>query len=283
MMKHMDDFNQMLIYLFPFFLWTIIIFAVSAVIAAIILKHSKKHNTNQSRNSFGNSTPPVQVSRRQVNSVQANVECARTTAPSTTARYNKPRFSDQDAIDALYKNIVPLKLCNSQNDGLFFEPSEAEFYCQAKSWADDNGYILLSKVREADIIHIDDLDKYRYNRIIFKALSQKHFDFVFLKQYNTSSPQYNCIPMLIVEIDGLSHETDDRKTRDQLINLLIEKYNQQIHIWRILEIIHLRRCYAGQACLWQEVKQTYDETVVGDSALPVEEILNKFLKVNERS
>lgn len=282
MIKRMDYFNIMLISLFPFFLGLIIISAVSAVIAAIILKYTKKRNTNQSRNQFSNSVPPAQAQHSRVNSVQTNVDCNRITPP-TTVHYNKQRTRDQEAIDVLYKNVVSLKLCNPKNDGFFFEPSEAEFFCQAKSWADANGYILLSKVREADIIHIGDLDKYHYNRIVFKALSQKHFDFVFLKQYSTSNSQYNCIPMLIVEVDGLSHETDERKIRDQLINLLIEKYNQQIHIWRRLDIIHLRRCYAGQTCLWQEVIQTHEKTVVSDSALPVEEILNKFLKVNERN
>ena len=299
-MYNISELSKLLAILVPIVFSEMILFVIIAVIVLLILKSKEKRRSKQNQNHYHYSNHKDDATcehsnssqNSQINLIQTQkpmpasaeyIHSSRKSYKVTKGRIYNRRPDDQAAIEVLYKNKVPLKLCNSINNGFFFEPSEAEFYYQAKAWADKNGYILLSKVREADIIRIDDLDKYPLNRIIFKSISQKHFDFVFFKQYNISTPQYNCIPMLIVEIDGLSHESKERRRRDKLVDLLIEKYNQQIHVWRKLDIIHLRRCYAGQSCLWQEVVQACENTTVGDSVLPVDEILNKFLRTNERS
>ena len=300
MMYSISELNKMLALIVPIILSVIMYSAVIVAIVYIILHRKdnrKKEQTNLPCNTEtivvaeNEQDVPTQTARTEHDGQGANIKPAVTDSVQTYRKsykivkkqVYKRNHSDQVAIEVLHKNKVPLKLCNSKNNGFFFEPSEAEFYHCARAWAEENGYILLSKVREADIIRIDDLDKYPFNRILFQSISQKHFDFVFFRQYNISTPQYNCIPILIVEIDGLSHEDTSRKRRDKMVDLLVEKYNRQPHVWRRLDIIHLRKCYVGESCLWQEVIQACDNTIVGDSALPIEEILNKFLKVNERS
>ncbi|MGN0678338.1 MAG: DUF2726 domain-containing protein [Oscillospiraceae bacterium] len=144
------------------------------------------------------------------------------------ANYQKGKQGDDsitDAILALNQNKVPLRLCTSANSGLFLDNYETFFYEDAVKWASQNNCVVFSKVRICDIIRIDNIERYKLNRTIFKAISSRHFDFVILSKICEPDGYTKLIPRMIVEIDGTSHYQSDRIERDNLIDNLICCYN----------------------------------------------------------
>lgn len=190
---------------------------------------------------------------------------------------------DQKAIQALNQNKVPLSLCTLYNNGQFLEESEALFFEQANGWASKHGYVLFSKVRIADIIHISSLDKYQLNRTIFRAMALKHFDFVLFRPIRNESGKINLIPKLIIEIDGLSHYEESRRERDQFIDTLITKYNlQKKHLMKLI-LIHIgRQSVYDSNTLWgviRCVQNGYEE--VDNSWMTTDMLLSSYTGVDQ--
>lgn len=195
---------------------------------------------------------------------------------------------DQKAIQALNQNKVPLSLCTPYNNGNFLEESEALFFEQANGWASKHGYILFSKVRVADIIHISSLDKYQLNRTIFRAMAQKHFDFVLFRPIRNENGIINLIPKLIIEIDGLSHYEESRRERDLFIDSLIANYNLQKSNPMKLIIIHIcRQSVYDSDTLWgvtRCVQSGYEE--LNNLWMPMDMLLSSYTATdytNERN
>ncbi len=72
------------------------------------------------------------------------------------------------------------------------------------------GLTLMCKVRLADIVSC------RFeNRISLRRISQKHVDFVLVKQHSSAI-------VAVIELDDRSHEKESRRRRDEFVNELLE-------------------------------------------------------------
>lgn len=94
--------------------------------------------------------------------------------------------------------------------------NELYFYKQLKPIADAYGYTIISKIRLADLIEvnneINDNEKLKY----FNKIASKHIDFALC------NPDNLYIEYLI-ELDDNSHNSQKRKERDTFIEKVIEK------------------------------------------------------------
>lgn len=168
---------------------------------------------------------------------------------------NRKISQNAKAIEALNKHLTPLFLCSNKKVGLFFEYSEAIFYKRAQKWAAENNCVVFSKVRIADIIYVPIDNKFSNNQEIFWGIAQKHFDFVVFRPITNHYGEFNLIPNLIIEIDGTSHSTDERKERDELIDTLIENYNAIPYAKRKLTLIHIcAQDLPHPDSLWEVIK-----------------------------
>ena len=90
------------------------------------------------------------------------------------------------------------------------------FYKQLKPVADKLGFSILCKVRVADLVDIDKgLDKSKW-QTAFNRINKKHVDFVLCK------PE-NLYPELLIELDDLSHKSENVIKRDEFIQKLYDK------------------------------------------------------------
>lgn len=85
---------------------------------------------------------------------------------------------------------------------------EYKFYESLKPIADKNGYIIMCKVRLADIVSIPSGTK-DYTRY-FNFIKAKHIDFL-LCDGDTA-------PLFAIEVDDKTHERADRVKRDEFLN-----------------------------------------------------------------
>ena len=103
------------------------------------------------------------------------------------------------------------KLPYSLNDKILTD-KELKFYNSLKPIADRNGYIILSKVRLADIFSVPSGTQ-SYTKW-FNQIKAKHIDFL-LCSSDTS-------PVFAIEVDDKTHERADRIKRDEFVNKLFE-------------------------------------------------------------
>lgn len=186
------------------------------------------------------------------------------------------------AISALNNDDgIPIYLCSNNwgRVGCFFEQSEAIFYQKAQQWAMANKCVIFAKVRIADIMYIPIDIRYNNSYTVFRALSQKHFDFVLARPKYMSGDEINMVPKLVVEIDGLSHNTDTRRERDELIDTLISKYNSKKQTFCKITLIHLEmQTLSNPNSLWR-VKKCIQHGNVPPNDLwnSIGEILSQFI------
>ena len=89
---------------------------------------------------------------------------------------------------------------------------ELKFYNSLKPIADENGYIILCKVRLADIVSVP-TGTQSYTKW-FNYIKAKHIDFL-LCAPDTS-------PLFAIEVDDKTHERADRVKRDEFVNRIFE-------------------------------------------------------------
>lgn len=194
----------------------------------------------------------------------------------------KPISFNGAAISALNNDDgIPIYLCSNNwgRVGCFFEQSEAIFYQKAQQWAMANKCVIFAKVRIADIMYIPIDIRYNNSYTVFRALSQKHFDFVLARPKYMSGGEINMVPKLVVEIDGLSHNTDTRRERDELIDTRISKYNSKKQTFCKITLIHLEmQTLSNPNSLWR-VKKCIQHGNVPPNDLwnSIGEILSQFI------
>ena len=80
-----------------------------------------------------------------------------------------------------------------------FTNNELVFYKELRNAA--SSYIILSKINMKDVLDA------KNNQSAFNAITQKHFDFLLCEPLS-------CKPILVIELDDSSHNTDKAKKRD---------------------------------------------------------------------
>lgn len=94
--------------------------------------------------------------------------------------------------------------------------NEWSFYKQLKPIADSMNYSILCKTRVADLIDIEKgLNKSEW-QTAFNRISKKHIDFILCK------PE-NLYPILLIELDDNSHDTEKGKDRDEFVEKILQK------------------------------------------------------------
>ena len=94
--------------------------------------------------------------------------------------------------------------------------NEWNFYKQLKPVADELNLSVLCKTRVADLVDIEKgLTKSEW-QTAFNRINKKHIDFILCK------PE-NLYPILLIELDDSSHDTEPRKQRDKFIEKVLDK------------------------------------------------------------
>ena len=92
--------------------------------------------------------------------------------------------------------------------------NEWYFYKQLKPIADKHNYSIICKTRVADLIDVQKgLNKSEW-QTAFNRINKKHIDFILCK------PE-NLLPVLLIELDDNSHDTEKRKERDEFIEKVL--------------------------------------------------------------
>ena len=92
--------------------------------------------------------------------------------------------------------------------------NEWAFYKQLKPIADKMNYTVICKTRVADLVDIQKgLTKSEW-QTAFNRINKKHIDFILCK------PE-NLLPVLLIELDDNSHNSEKRKERDEFIEKVL--------------------------------------------------------------
>lgn len=114
----------------------------------------------------------------------------------------------------------------------FLSENEFKFYKALEPIANRYNYIIMAKVRLADLVEVkkgfNNSEYYSY----FGKIKSKHVDFVFCDNITID-------PVLIIEVDDKSHNRPDRIKRDQFIDNLFNEVNLTIlHVNSIHNLEH---------------------------------------------
>lgn len=121
---------------------------------------------------------------------------------------NQQRETKED-IDEYYKNqYIPYR------QKYFLSKNELNFYKELKTIADENNLVVLSKIRVADLVEVEPMDKRQW-QIYFNKISKKHVDFAL------ANPQ-NLQIKLLIELDDYSHN-DQQYERDRFVEAIYNK------------------------------------------------------------
>lgn len=94
--------------------------------------------------------------------------------------------------------------------------NEWSFYKQLKPIADELNLSVLCKTRIADLVDIEKgLNKSEW-QTAFNRINKKHIDFILCK------PE-NLYPILLIELDDNTHDTQKGKTRDEFVEKVLDK------------------------------------------------------------
>jgi very-short-patch-repair endonuclease len=126
-----------------------------------------------------------------------------------------------------------------KNDSLLTE-AEKKFYF-ILSEIIGNDYLIFSKVRMADLLHLPKMNNSQYYHYHNKIQS-KHVDFLICDKENIK-------PLLVLELDDSSHLKIDRILRDTLVDKIFE--NAQV------PILHVKNSATyDKASLLKQIKMT---------------------------
>lgn len=103
---------------------------------------------------------------------------------------------------------MPYKLAES-----IFTKSEKTLFEILKDYLKDKNLTILSKVRLADFVKIENSSNYQY---WFNKIKSKHVDFLICENDNGK-------PILAIELDDYTHNQKSRKERDEFINQVYNK------------------------------------------------------------
>ena len=129
---------------------------------------------------------------------------------------NRPAGSHQNAPQPVERKIGYRKR-------EFLTNREKYFYNVLIGYAADNNYHLLSKIRLADLIEVDDqqVKKYVDKNVSFAKIRSKHIDFALCDRTNLE-------PLLLIEIDDSTHKDTERIERDKFVDKSLRQAGYKI-------------------------------------------------------
>lgn len=133
-----------------------------------------------------------------------------------TVPVNQPNNMDEhkERIDEYYENqYIPYR------PKYFLTKNELYFYKELKKIADENNLVVLSKIRVADLVEVEPMDKGQWQGY-FNRISRKHVDFAL------ANPQ-NLQIKLLIELDDYSHN-DQQYERDRFLEAVYKKTNYKL-------------------------------------------------------
>lgn len=125
---------------------------------------------------------------------------------------------DKDDPDSLPENF-PYKKVN-----YFFTKNELNFYNVLKNITNEMNLTLFSKVRLADIIYLEKINK--SNIKYWNMIKSKHLDFLIC-----DSKYFK--PLLAIELDDTSHNKKDRIDRDNFINNALDSVKLPLYRMKV--------------------------------------------------
>ncbi len=186
----MDFFAE----LFAVITMAIILFGPIVLIIYIIRKISKKNKNKQKEN---NKTVFKNVAQQPIQQTTNNNQ-----EPVT-------KTDDKESIDEYYHNqYIPYR------PKYFLTKNELYFYKELKEIAKDNNLIVLAKIRLADLVEVEPMDKSSW-QTYFNKINKKHVDFAL------ANPQ-NLQIKLLIELDDYSHN-DQQYERDRFVEAIYNK------------------------------------------------------------
>jgi len=99
-----------------------------------------------------------------------------------------------------------------KNDSLLTETEKRFYFVLAEIMGND--YLIFSKVRMADLLHLPRMSGSNFYHY-FNKIQSKHVDFLICDKKNIK-------PLLVIELDDLSHLQSNRMIRDLLVNKIFE-------------------------------------------------------------
>lgn len=105
----------------------------------------------------------------------------------------------------------------------FFSEAEKKFYLILKQIADKNNLVIFSKIRLRDLFYTFGKNKLIY----YNRINQKHIDFLFCENNNFS-------PVLGIELDDSSRDSEKRTRRDSFVNKVFASVNLPILRKRVM-------------------------------------------------
>lgn len=99
--------------------------------------------------------------------------------------------------------------------------NEFYFYKSLKEIAEKHNLCIITKVRLADLVEVNNEVKDKEKLKYFSKIKSKHIDFVLCNKENL-------FPELLIELQDNSHNKQDRIKRDEFIKKVAEKTNYKI-------------------------------------------------------
>jgi len=186
----MDFFAE----LFAVITMAIILFGPIILIIYIITKIKKKKKNKQNEN---NKTVLQNVAQQPIETQQ------------NTIQQQFTKIDDKEIIDEYYHNqYIPYR------PKYFLTKNELYFYKELKEIAKDNNLVVLAKIRLADLVEVEPMDKSKW-QTYFNKINKKHVDFAL------ANPQ-NLQIKLLIELDDYSHN-DQQYERDRFVEAIYNK------------------------------------------------------------
>ena len=180
--------------LFTVITMSIIFFGPIVLIIFIFKKISKKKKNKQKEN---NKTVFQNVKQQPI---------------QQTTNINQEQVTKTDykeSIDEYYNNqYIPYR------PKYFLTKNELYFYKELKEIAKDNNLVVLAKIRLADLVEVEPMDKSKW-QTYFNKINKKHVDFAL------ANPQ-NLQIKLLIELDDYSHN-DQQYERDRFVEAIYNK------------------------------------------------------------
>lgn len=136
-----------------------------------------------------------------------------TTTPLSFEEWKKQRNNEQKSAPAAkpIPNERTEKFINAYKAADILTANERNNYKTLRIAADRKGYIICPKVRLADIVNARNDEKYMSH---FGRIKSKHVDFAI----------YDCEMRnlkVIIELDDSSHDTEERRERDEFVDFIL--------------------------------------------------------------
>lgn len=127
--------------------------------------------------------------------------------------YNQ-QVDEKECIDEYYQTQhIPYR------PKYFLTKNELYFYKELKRIADEKNLVVLSKIRVADLVEVEPMDRSQW-QTYFNKINKKHVDFAL------ANPQ-NLQIQLLIELDDYSHN-DKQYERDRFMEAVYKKTNYKL-------------------------------------------------------